>query len=73
MPVPGTMTAVWWETQINRSVYFGIPQVGVQGLDGKLQENTQFEPDIKVKNDYQSVAEGRDKQLEEAVKHLLGL
>lgn len=73
MPVPGTMTAVWWETQINRNIYFGIPQVGVQGLDGKLQENTQFEPDIRVKNDYKSVAEGRDKQLEEAVKHLLGL
>lgn len=71
MPVPGTMTAVWWETQINRNIYFGIPQVGMQGLDGKLQENYQFEPDIKVKNDYKSVAEGRDKQLEEAVKHLL--
>lgn len=72
MPVPGTMTAVWWETQINRNIYFGIPQVGVQDLDGRLQENYQFEPDIKVKNDYKSVSEGRDKQLEEAVKHLLG-
>jgi len=73
MPVPGTMTAVWWETQINRSIYFGIPQVGIQDLDGNLQENFQFEPDIKVRNDYQSVATGRDKQLEEAVKYLLGL
>lgn len=72
MPVPGTMTAVWWETQINRSIYFGIPQVGVQDMDGKLQENYQFEPDIKVKNDYKSVAEGRDKQIETAVEHLLG-
>jgi C-terminal processing protease CtpA/Prc len=71
MPVPGTMTAVWWETQINQNVYFGIPQVGVQDMDGKLQENYQFEPDIPVKNDYKSVAEGRDKQIEEAVKHLL--
>ena len=71
MPVPGTMTAVWWETQINRNIYFGIPQVGIQDLDGKLQENYQFEPDIKVKNDYKSVSEGRDKQIEAAVKHLL--
>lgn len=71
MPVPGTMTAVWWETQINQNVYFGIPQVGVQGMDGQLQENYQFEPDIPVKNDYKSVAEGRDKQIEAAVKHLL--
>lgn len=72
MPVPGTMTAVWWERQINRNIVFGIPQVGVQDMDGNLQENFQFEPDIKVKNDYKSVAEGRDKQLEAAVKELLG-
>lgn len=71
MPVPGTMTAVWWETQINRSIYFGIPQVGVQDMDGKLQENYQFEPDIKVKNDYKSVAEGEDKQLKTAVEELM--
>ncbi|GAB5416721.1 MAG: S41 family peptidase [Crocinitomicaceae bacterium] len=71
MPVPGTMTAVWWETQINRNIYFGIPQVGVQGMDGRLQENFQFEPDIPVKNDYKSVANGRDKQIETAVNHLL--
>ena len=71
MPVPGTMTAVWWESQINKNLYFGIPQVGIQGVDGKLAENNQFEPDIKVKNDYKSVAEGKDKQLEEAVKLLL--
>ena len=38
----------------------------------KLQENYQFEPDIKVKNDYKSVSEGKDKQIEEAVKYLLG-
>ena len=73
MPVPGKMTAVWWETQINSNIYFGIPQVGIQDLDGKLQENYQFEPDIKVKNDYKSVSEGRDKQIEAAVKHLLAL
>lgn len=71
MPVPGTMTAVWWETQINRSIYFGIPQVGMQGTDGKLRENFQFEPDIKTTNDYKSVAEGKDNQLEETVKLLL--
>lgn len=71
MPIPGTMTAVWWETQINRNLYFGIPQVGIKGTDNKLQENNQFEPDVKVKNDYSSVAKGKDRQLEEAVKLLL--
>jgi len=71
MPVPGTMTAVWWESQINRSIYFGIPQVGMQGNDGKLRENFQFEPDVKVRNDYKAVSEGKDEQLEETVKLLL--
>ena len=41
------------------------------GTDNKLQENNQFEPDIKVKNDYRSVSEGQDKQIEAAVKSLL--
>lgn len=71
MPVPGTMTAVWWETQINNNIHFGIPQVGIMGTDNKLQENNQFEPDLKVKNDYKSVSEGKDKQIEAAVKLLL--
>ncbi|MFC2504297.1 MAG: hypothetical protein ACFN4D_09700, partial [Cardiobacterium sp.] len=26
-PVAGTMTAVWWETQINPYIVFGIPEV----------------------------------------------
>lgn len=71
MPIPGTMTAVWWERLINRNVVFGIPQVGVMGKDGKLQENNQLEPDFKVKNDYKSVAEGKDKQLEEGVRWMM--
>ncbi len=71
MPIPGTMTAVWWERQINPSIVFGIPQIGVMGTDNKLQENNQFEPDIKVKNDYKSVSEGKDFQIEAAVKSLL--
>lgn len=71
MPIPGTMTAVWWETQINKNIYFGIPQVGVMGVDKKLQENNQFEPDILVANDYKSVSEGKDKQIEAAVIALL--
>jgi len=25
MPVPGTGTFVWWETQIDPTIYFGIP------------------------------------------------
>lgn len=69
MPVPGTGTAVWWETLQNGMV-FGIPQVGVVGNDGKYLENQQLEPDIKVPNDPEAVSKGRDQQLEEAVKEL---
>lgn len=71
MPIPGTMTAVWWEGLINRNVVFGIPQVGVMDKQGNLQENYQLEPDFKVKNDYKSVSEGQDKQLEEGVRLMM--
>lgn len=70
MPVPGTATAVWWETLQNK-VVFGIPQVGMLTPEGKYLENTQLEPDIKVPNDPALVSKGRDQQLEAAVAELL--
>jgi len=71
-PVPGTMTAVWWESQINPSIVFGIPQVGTWGIkDGRFLENLQIEPDILVYNDPASVLSGKDLQLEAAVKEML--
>jgi tricorn protease len=72
MPVPGTGTAVWWETMVDPSMVFGIPQVGVMTLDGKYYENNQLEPDVKVMNEYDVVTKGRDQQLEKAVSLLLG-
>jgi len=71
MPVPGTMTAVWWETLIDPSLYFGIPQVGVKDLKGNYIENQQIEPDIKIRNNYEKVTTGDDQQLKAAVKELL--
>jgi tricorn protease len=71
MPVPGTGTAVWWEQQIDPTLVFGIPQVGMVGPDGKYLENTQLEPDIKVKNTYETLVKGRDEQLEKAVEVLV--
>ncbi len=71
-PVPGTMTAVWWERQVNASIVFGIPQVGSLGLkEGRYLENFQIEPDILVYNDPASELAGEDKQLEAAVKEML--
>lgn len=71
MPIPGTMTAVWWERQIDSDIVFGIPQIGVKDNNGNLLENKQFSPDVMIHNDYKSVAEGKDKQLEETVRQLL--
>lgn len=71
MPVPGTMTSVNWETLQDPTLYFGIPVIGYLTRDGYYLENTQLEPDIVVDNDPTSVSEGRDLQLEAAVKELL--
>ncbi|CDN31315.1 putative Tricorn-like protease [Mucinivorans hirudinis] len=70
-PVPGTMTAVWWETQIDPSLVFGIPQVAVQDMRGKYHENTELQPDIEVYNRPEEVLAGKDYQLEVAVKELM--
>ncbi len=71
MPVPGTGTAVWWETMQDPTMVFGIPQVGITGMDGKYLENQTLYPDVEIQNDYESVIEGKDKQLEKAVEVLL--
>jgi Tol biopolymer transport system component/C-terminal processing protease CtpA/Prc len=71
MPVAGTGTAVWWETQIDPTLVFGIPMIATIGKEGRPTENLQLEPDIKVPNDYKSVLSGKDPQLERAVKEML--
>lgn len=71
-PVPGTMTAVWWETQIDPTLVFGIPQVGSVGIkEGRYLENLQVEPDIRVYNTPESLLEGKDLQLEAAVREMM--
>lgn len=71
MPVPGTGTAVWWESLQDPSLVFGIPEVGVVNMEGKYYENNQLEPDVKVSNDYSQMLKGEDQQLQEAIKILL--
>lgn len=71
MPVPGTMTAVWWENQIDPTIVFGIPQIGVVDKSGKYLENQELQPDVLVNNDPNSMTEGRDLQIEKAVETLL--
>ena len=70
-PVPGTMTSVSWETLQDPTLYFGIPVVGYRTAEGTYLENDQLNPDIDVENTKELVVNGRDEQLEAAVKALL--
>ncbi len=68
-PVPGTMTAVWWE-HVNEFV-FGIPQVASVDNRGEYLENQQLEPDVEVYAMPEDVLSGVDRQLERAVSLML--
>jgi tricorn protease len=72
MPVPGTSTAVWWETQIDPTIVFGIPMIAFYGVaENRPLENLQLEPDIKVATPFERILYGTDDQIEAAVKELL--
>lgn len=70
-PVAGTMTAVWWETLMDRSLVFGIPQVGCRDMRGVYGENNTLRPDIEVYNTPEDFISGYDRQLERAVKLMM--
>lgn len=53
------------------NITFGIPQVGMKDNQGRILENLQLEPDIKVTNDPASAMKGKDLQIEAAVKSLM--
>jgi len=69
--VPGTCTAVWWESLQDDSMYFGIPVMGVRDIEGDLLENKHLDADYWVDNAPSVESEGRDQQLEKAVQVLL--
>lgn len=71
MPVAGTGTAVWWETQIDPTLIFGIPMVATIGKENRPTENLQVEPDIKVPLKYEDFLNGKDDQIRTAVKEML--
>jgi C-terminal processing protease CtpA/Prc len=71
MPVAGTGTAVWWETQIDPTIVFGIPMIATIGKEKRPTENLQVEPDIKVPLKYEDFLAGKDTQIEAAVKEML--
>ncbi len=71
MPVAGTGTAVWWERQIDPTIVFGIPMIGTIGKEKRPTENLQVEPDITVPLKYENFLNGKDDQLEAAVKEMM--
>lgn len=70
-PVPGTMTAVWWENQIDPSIVFGIPQVTSLDINGNVLENQELQPDVEVYNTPAEIVSGNDLQIRAAVDTLL--
>lgn len=70
MPVPGTCSFVWWE-RIQNGIVFGIPNMQVLDIKGDVLENKELMPDIQVKNDFDLITNGKDEQIEAAVRELL--
>ncbi|MFO1069227.1 MAG: S41 family peptidase [Geminicoccaceae bacterium] len=69
--VPGTGTAVYTAPQLEPRLSFSVAQLGFRTREGQFFENTEIVPDIRVPTDPNFVMEGRDPQLEAAVKALL--
>jgi len=69
--VPGTGTFTLNEVQQESRLSYMIPQLGVKGIDGKWLENNEVKPDTLIRNDPNLASNGRDIQLEEAVKEML--
>ena len=70
-PVAGTATSVWWETLMDRTMVFGIPQVGKKDKNDQWMENQELRPDIEVYNTPEDYINGHDSQLERAVQEML--
>lgn len=70
MPTPGTCSFAGWEGLPDGS-YWGVVPVSAKDINGKWMENSQTEPNIKVKNIPEKIANGIDQQLERAIIELL--
>ncbi len=71
MPVAGTMTAVYKHKLRDKSLVFWIPTITYRDREGDPLENKPLSPDVKVENKKEDLMQGRDAQLEAAVKTLL--
>jgi len=71
MPVPGTCSFAGWEMLQNGRVMWGSVPVSAKNKAGEWLENNQTIPEVQVKNMPGIIDNGRDQQLEAAVKELL--
>lgn len=71
MPVASSGVAVMKEDLQSGDLNFIIAATGVQNSKGQFLERVPVEPDFEVNNDPESLAAGRDLQLEKAVQLLL--
>ncbi len=58
MPIPGTGTSVWWESQQDPTLLFGMPEIGVGSTPKAINGELQVEPDIEVENDPEECRRG---------------
>lgn len=70
MPVPGSCTWMTGQTLQDPTMHFSVPTLGVKNLEGKYLENVETRPDVEVMNTFDTVAGGRDQQLEAAIREL---
>jgi tricorn protease len=73
MPIPGTGTSASWEQQQDPQLIVGVPYGTIEDAQGNAMEKVQVEPDIEVMNDAASIAQGKDLQLDRAIKVLTGI
>ena len=71
-PMAGTMTAVWWETQVNGRIVVGLPEVAVKDMSGKYLENQDLYPDVIVYQTPEERLKDNDVQLKKTIDTLLG-
>ena len=69
-PVPGTCTYAGWGT-IGEGIRWGVPPVGVKGVEGTYLENVQLYPEITIWNAFEEISQGKDAQLIAAIEALL--
>ena len=71
-PMAGTMTAVWWEREIDPELVEGLPEVNCLDMKGRPCENQQLDPDIEVQLTPADQLSGHDTQLQRAVELMMG-